>query len=37
VTSADASPSVVIDGGDRVCVELLLELRGRIAKLRPAW
>ncbi|GGQ27494.1 tRNA 2-thiouridine synthesizing protein A [Actinomadura coerulea] len=30
-----SSDPVVIDGGDRSCVRLLLELRGRIADLAP--
>ncbi|QKG20356.1 sulfurtransferase TusA family protein [Actinomadura verrucosospora] len=29
------SEAVVIDGGDRSCVRLLLELRGRLADLEP--
>lgn len=29
------SEPVVIDGGDRACVRLLLELRGRLADLTP--
>ncbi|MDL4817591.1 sulfurtransferase TusA family protein [Actinomadura opuntiae] len=29
------SEPVVIDGGDRSCVRLLLELRGRLADLEP--
>jgi hypothetical protein len=35
VSAADAPPPVVIDGGDRACVALLLELRSRIAQLSP--
>ena len=30
-----ASAPVVIDGGDRACVALLLELRGHLARLPP--
>jgi tRNA 2-thiouridine synthesizing protein A len=33
--SAPDAPPVVIDGGDRTCVALLIELRGHIMRLAP--
>jgi tRNA 2-thiouridine synthesizing protein A len=36
VNTPDTPPPVVIDGGDRACVALLIELSGRIARLPPA-
>lgn len=33
--SAPDAPPVVIDGGDRTCVTLLIELRGQITGLAP--
>ena len=33
--STPDAPPVVIDGGDRTCVALLLELRGHITRLPP--
>jgi tRNA 2-thiouridine synthesizing protein A len=33
--SAPDAPPVVIDGGDRTCVALLIELRGHITRLAP--
>lgn len=32
---AEEEPAVVVDGGDRSCVRLLLELRNRVQELRP--
>ena len=33
--SAPDAPPMVIDGGDRTCVALLIELRGHITRLEP--
>ena len=35
MSAPDTGSPVVIDGGDRACVELLLQLNARIAGLRP--
>jgi tRNA 2-thiouridine synthesizing protein A len=36
VNTADTPPRVLIDGGDRACIALLMELSGRIARVPPA-